>query len=84
VNDTLRELQERAFQLHELTKHPGWAVLEEYTQQAAAVRQRKLLGGTVKSMDEYHHACGWLQGAETVMNAADYAERLAASYTDET
>lgn len=81
MSDQLRELQERAFQLEELRKHPGWAVLEEYVGQVSAVHQRRVLTGC-KTFDEYQYEVGFIRGAELAIHAASFALQLLDSHEE--
>lgn len=78
--DELRALQEQAHQLQELTKHPGWAVLEDYAVRSpfgTATRQTGLLNGGAKSYDDYQKQTGWLSGVYFVLHAPQRVRELA-------
>jgi hypothetical protein len=80
TREQARELTERAHQLDELTKHPGWAVLVDWTRHGpagAANRQRGLLAGNAKSLEDYQYEVGWLAGAEHVLDAPQRVRDMA-------
>ena len=82
--DELRELQELAFQLEELTKHEGWAVLRDYCNFGdgmLAHHQKYLLNGLCKSTDEYQKYAGWVQGASAVLAAPQKVREMANRYS---
>ena len=72
-DDEFRERIENLHQLQELAQHPGWPILIDFAHYQMAAKQRRLISGSVKTMDDYQRLCGWLDGAETVLKAAEYA-----------
>ena len=72
TDEELRELQELAHQLDELTKHPGWKVLVDFAWNGDGMigaKQRYLVGGSCKTTDEYQKYAGWVAGAQAVLQA---------------
>ena len=70
-DDELRQLQENAFQLEEMTKHPGWAVLVDYANfgpGGQSHHQKYLLLGNCKTPDEYQKYVGWVAGCQHVLD----------------
>lgn len=81
--DEIRDLQERAFQLDELTKHPGWVVLQDFVVNVAGLRawQDSILGGSAKTTDQYQHLVGKIAGCEHALYAPRRARELADKYS---
>lgn len=68
--DKLRDLQELAHQLEELTKHPGWKVFVHYAHYGDGMmeaHQKRVLSGACKTPEDYQREAGWLAGAEAVL-----------------
>ncbi len=59
----LRDLIERAAQLHELTLHPGWPLFVDAVYAKTAPRQASIIAGNCKSYEEYLATTNWIQGA---------------------
>lgn len=72
TDEELRDLRERAFQLEELQKHPGWAVLQDFAVNVAGLRswQTFVLNGNAKTPDQYQNYVGRIFGCEHVLTAA--------------
>ena len=71
-DDRLRDLQELAFELEELTKHPGWPVLVDFALNGDGMlghKQKYLLDGKCKTPEEYKEYAGWIAGCRAVLNA---------------
>ena len=71
TDDQLRELQELAHQLDELTRHPGWAVLVNYAHYGdgmQAQQQKRVLAGSCKTPEEYQRWTGWIAGSQAVLD----------------
>jgi hypothetical protein len=75
-DDEYRALQERVYQLGELTRHPGWQVLVELTEQVTRAMKLRVLNGNFKSIDEYKSATGELQGVARVLDAPKLAQSM--------
>ena len=71
TEDELRELIERAHQIRELTKTPEWELLRDYIATVVSKKNRALLNGNAKTIEEYRGEAGWIQGAMFVLEAAD-------------
>ncbi len=59
----LRDLIERAAQLHELTLHPGWALFVDLVTAQTVSRQNLILAGACKTLEDYAAQTGWIKGA---------------------
>lgn len=70
-DDELRDLQERAHQIRELQAMPQWAMLHDYVSAMVNAKNRSLLNGNAKTIEEYRADAGWINGALFVLNAAD-------------
>jgi hypothetical protein len=82
-DDELRALVEQAHQLEELTKHPGWAVLEDFALRrpgGSATMQSRIVNGNCESIDDYKLGVGYLKGIHYVIDAPQTVKRMA---TDE-
>lgn len=69
--DALRDLQELAHQLHELTQHPGWAVFVHYARHGDGMQfaqQRRVLNGSCATPEEYQRWTGWIAGSQAVLD----------------
>lgn len=62
-----RALVEDAHELHELTKHPGWKVLERRALEWMRADKAKVLDGIVVDLAEYKRMTGKFVGAEFVL-----------------
>lgn len=72
TDDELRALVEQAHQLDELTRHPGWLVLEDYILRGPAGfagRQRAIINGLARDHEDYLKQTSWMQGADAVLKA---------------
>ena len=70
TDEELRQLQEEAHQLEELTRHPGWQVFTRLAQNGdgmVAANERRVLHGNCETTDEYQKWVGWLSGARTIL-----------------
>lgn len=74
-DDQLREIQERAHQIRELTRDPKWAILADYVGAMISAKNRSLLNGNAKTIEEYRGEAGWISGAYFVLQAADHLDR---------
>lgn len=82
--EELRELQELAFQLDELTQHPGWAVFVDnirFGPGGMLSHQKRVLGGSCKTPEEYQHQVGWIAGCEFCLEAPTRVRGMAAEYS---
>jgi hypothetical protein len=78
--EVLRGLIEQAHLLDELTRHPGWEVLEDFClrgPQGSAKKQTALVNGTAKTLEEYKERCGELRGIHFVLDAPKMVDQLA-------
>ncbi len=67
----LRDLQQLASELEELTTHLGWPVLVHYATNGdgmIAHHQSFILNGSCKNPEEYQKYAGWLAGANAILN----------------
>jgi len=78
-DNELRELQERAHQIRELAKHPSWALLTDYCSTVINAKNRFLLNGGAKTIEDYRADAGWISGAMFVLNAADHLDQQVAT-----
>ena len=77
TEEEARERIEVAFQLEQLTQHPGWPVLRDFVQSRAVAKQNRLLTGSITHIEEYKKEAGWLAGANDVLQAPETAEKMA-------
>lgn len=71
-NQAYRELIERSHQLHELRKHPGWAILVDYMETVVMKPlKHSLLNGTYDTLEHFKSASGFCSGASRVLKLAD-------------
>ena len=67
--DEYRQLIETSYQLHQLTEHPGWNVLERYLEREVISPAREaLLTGTL-SYENYRAKAGFIDGAGRALKA---------------
>jgi len=71
----LRELQERAHRIRQLQSGPEWELLCDYCSTVINAKNRHLLNGNAKSIEEYRADAGWISGAMFVLNAADHLDQ---------
>lgn len=84
--DQLRELQELAHQLEELTKTDAWKILVDYAQYGdgmLASHQKYLISGLCKTTEEYQKQAGWVQGCLAVLNAPENVRKMSDKYSAE-
>ena len=84
TEDELRELQELAHKLEELTRHPGWPVLVDYAHFGDGMqqsRQKYLLGGLCKTPEEYQKYVGWVSGSQSVLDIPKMVAGLRDKYS---
>jgi len=74
TEDELRDLQERALQIRELVRQPGWAILTDYVVAQIDAKNRRILAGRLHP-DDYRVEAGWVQGATFVLGASDQLDR---------
>lgn len=79
TDDERRVLIENAFQVKQLTQHPGWPVLMDFVVNAGGLRawQTAVLGGGAKTTESYQHMVGKIQGCEHVINAPERIQKMA-------
>jgi hypothetical protein len=70
----LRELQERAHRIRTLTSSPDWTLLKDYCSTIINAKNRHLLNGNAKTIEDYRADAGWISGAMFVLNAADHLD----------
>lgn len=71
----LRELQERVHRIKQLTSSSDWELLRDYCSTMVNAKNRHLLNGNAKTIEEYRADAGWISGAMFVLNAADHLEQ---------
>ena len=71
ADDELRDLVERAYQIRELQQSEGWLLLKDYVATQVNAKNRHLLNGHARSLEDYRAEAGWIQGAMFVLEAAD-------------
>jgi hypothetical protein len=71
----LRDLQERAHRIRELTKHKDWELLRDYCSTIINAKNRSLLNGNAKTIEDYRADAGWISGAMFVLDAADHLDK---------
>ena len=69
TEDEFRDLVERNAQIQEITERPGWPLLADYLRAQMEAKQRWVLLGDAKTMDEYKKVTGWLQGVTDALTA---------------
>lgn len=78
--DVVRGLIEQAHLLDELTRHPGWEVLEDFClrgPQGSAKKQTALINGAARTLEEYKERVGELKGIHFVLDAPKAVDQLA-------
>ena len=78
TEDEKRELIERAHQLNELTRHPGWEILSDlvyFGPGGSSTHQRKIVTGSA-NWDEYQRDVGFIRGIHHVIEAPDRLETM--------
>jgi hypothetical protein len=71
----LRELQERAHRIRQLQSGPDWELLKDYCSTVINAKNRGLLNGNAKTIEDYRADAGWISGAMFVLNAADHLDQ---------
>lgn len=82
--EQLRELQELAHQLDELTKHPGWEVYVDFVLFGAGGQrhhQQRVISGACKTTEEYQHQVGWIAGSQHALDAPKNVRKMADDYS---
>ncbi len=70
MNDAeFRDLTERALAIQLLTEHASWPLYVDYITAQIAAKNRWLLQGNAKTLEEYRGTAGWIQGAQACLNA---------------
>ena len=67
-DDEFRDLIERTHAIQELTRTPGWQYLVDRAHASIAPRQKAVLDGNPKNMEDYRRATGWIDGALAVLD----------------
>lgn len=83
-DEQLRELQELAYQLSELTNHPGWQVFKDFVlfgDGGQAAKQRYVIGGKCRDDKDYMFHTGWIAGSQFALDAPDTVQKMAAKYS---
>lgn len=84
MNDQeLRDLQELAYQLEELTRHPGWSVFKDFvvfSSGGQASKQRYVLNGKCKDDKDYMFHTGWIAGSQFALDAPDRVAEMSLKY----
>ena len=68
-DDELRHWQEVDHALSELTKHPGWGALVEFSHYRMKSTKEGVLNGTVPDWDKYLKNTGWLRGIHDTLDS---------------
>lgn len=68
-DDELRHWQEVEHHLKELSKHPGWGALVEFSHYRMKATKQAVLNGTVADIDTYRKHTGWLRGIHDTLDA---------------
>lgn len=76
TDDEFRALQEQAHQLRELTRHPGWAVLVDFSFERMKATKQAVLNGNVADIEKYKQHTGWLRGIHDTLDAAAAVEAM--------
>lgn len=71
MSPELRDLIERHSQIQELTQHPGWSLLGDYMRAQMEAKQRSLLLGNAKTIEDYRAQTGWIKGVSDVLDAPE-------------
>ena len=71
TDDEFRDLVERHRIIEDLTTTPGWAYLADYMTAQIAAKNRALLNGNAKTIEDYRGMAGWIQGAQAVLTASE-------------
>lgn len=78
----LRDLIERAYQLEELTRHPGWPLLVDLITAMTTTRQRLILSGACKTLEDYAQQTGWVKGAQAALDGPAMVQRKLDAYRE--
>lgn len=70
-------LLDRAQQISDLTRHPGWPHLVEFVEEMAHLKSKYILAGSCEDAETYKRMVGWLEGAAFALNAAEKSESAA-------
>jgi hypothetical protein len=65
----LRHWQEVEHHLSELSKHPGWGALVEFSHWRMKGPKHRILNGGVDVFDKYLKETGWLRGIHDTLDA---------------
>ena len=80
TDDELRALQEQAFQLEELTRHPGWEVLRDYLESVLMRGDKfRVLNGHMETIEEYKFTTGVLRGIHAVLDTPGHVRNQVSS-----
>jgi hypothetical protein len=71
----LRDLQERAHLIREMTRTPAWELLRDYCSTVVDAKTRNLLSGHAATVEEYRADAGFVSGARFVLEAGDRLEQ---------
>ena len=71
TDSEFRALAERAYAVQSLREHPGWDVLAAEVEGRCDAKNRWLLNGNAKTLEDYRDAAGWVTGAREVLRLAD-------------
>jgi hypothetical protein len=69
MSDELRDLIERNHQVQELTRHPGWPLFCDYLRAQLEAKQRYLILGNAKDIEDYRKIASWVAGVTDALNA---------------
>lgn len=55
-------------EVQEMTKHPGWTYLVDRSNVTRSSKQKSILNGNAKTVEEYKEMTGWLDGANFIIS----------------
>lgn len=70
----LRDLQEQASILKEISQSYAWEVLVAKAKAKAIALQTEIVQGRCKSFEEYQKACSFIAGMDYVINIPDHLQ----------
>lgn len=73
--DEFLDLVRMTHEVQEMTKHPGWTYLVDRAAVNISAKQRSVLNGSAKTVEEYKALTGWLDGATFFVNLPNKMEQ---------
>lgn len=67
-DEDFRDLIERSALIREMSDHPGWLLLNDRAKVNLFSRQRSLIQGQVKSMEDYVRQTAWMEGVSFILD----------------